>query len=300
MLTKKIGLLMGGESSERAVSLNTGKAIKAALNSLNYDVIVIDPQNQNYIEQLKTVNLVFNALHGTYGEDGLIQGLLECLKIPYTGTSVTGSAIAMDKVYSRVVLQQYGIPIMPFQQIDTIDEIDALEFQTATIIKPLNEGSSVGISLIETPDQLKQVATETLEKFGSILVEPYIKGQEVQIAVLNGKALGGVEIRPKNKFYDYEAKYISHDTEYILPPTISQEQLKELMHYSELCYTKLQCNGVIRVDFIIQNDTIYLLEMNTLPGMTETSLVPKIAAKAGVTFEQLCDTILSSATLHQR
>ncbi len=300
MNDKHIGLLMGGESSERAVSLKSGAAIKIALEKLQYHVTTIDPATDHYIDQLKGVDRVFNALHGTYGEDGLIQGLLECLKIPYTGTSVTGSAIAMDKIYSRMILQQSGIKTIPFEQIDTLDAIKHLSFQQPLMIKPINEGSSVGVSLVETSDQLSSVAQNALNQYGTIIVEPYIDGKEIQIAVLNGDALGGIEIQPSNQFYDYEAKYLSNDTKYIVPPEISQCTLDKLLKQSEHCFKTLRCNGVIRVDYLVQNEDTYLLEVNTLPGMTQSSLVPKIAAWAGYSFEDLCQHILQTATLHRR
>jgi len=296
--SSKIGLLIGGISSEREVSLKTGEAIFNALISLGYNVIKIDPQNENFIDLIKESDLIFNALHGRYGEDGLIQGLLETLKIPYTGSPVVSSAIAMNKVFTKEVLSYYNIPVIPFFELNNIDDFNNLKFDIPLVVKPANEGSSVGVTLVKDKKQLFNIVKESFDIYKELLIEPYIKGKEVQVAVLNGEVLGAIEIRPKREFYDYEAKYLSHDTEYILPAEISDKSLKKLFKYSEKIDKILKCNGVIRIDYIVTEKDNYLLEVNTLPGMTESSLVPKIANYKGLSFEILCEEILKSAKIH--
>ena len=294
----KIGLLIGGLSSEREVSLKTGTAIFNALVSLGYNVTKIDPKDENFIDLIKESDVIFNALHGRYGEDGIIQGLLESLKIPYTGSPVVSSSITMNKVFTKEILAFYNIPIIPFFELSTLKDMDNLKIDLPLVVKPANEGSSVGITLVKNKEQLLDVTKESLGIYGELLIEPYIKGKEVQVAVLNGEVLGAIEIRPKREFYDYEAKYISHDTEYILPAEISDDMLDLLFNYSKNINKILKCSGVIRIDYIVTDKEVLLLEVNTLPGMTESSLVPKIANYKGLSFEKLCEDILLNAKIH--
>jgi len=294
----RVGLLIGGVSSEREVSLKTGAAIYDALIKKGYDIIKIDPKSNDFLEKIGSIDVIFNALHGRYGEDGLIQGFLETLKIPYTGSSVVSSAISMNKVFTKEVLTNYNIPIIPFFELNDLAELKNLSFTTPLVVKPANEGSSVGISLVKDEKLLNDIVKESLEEYKELLIEPYIKGKEVQVAVLNGEVLGAIEIRPKREFYDYEAKYLSHDTQYILPAEISENELEQLFIYSKKINDILKCNGVIRIDYIVTEDDMFLLEVNTLPGMTASSLVPKIANYKGISFEDLCENILFSAKIH--
>lgn len=294
----KIGLLLGGLSSEREVSLKTGEAIYNALISLGYFVDKIDPKLDNLYKKSKDVDIVFNALHGRFGEDGIIQGFLETIQKPYTGSPVVSSSITMNKVFTKQILSFYQVPIISFKELSSLKDLESIEFDFPMVIKPANEGSSVGISLAKNKASLVKDVKEGLSKYGELLVEPYIKGQEVQVAVLNGKVLGTVEIQPENEFYDYDAKYVSHGTKYLTPANISDTVSNELFEYSKKINDILKCNGVIRIDYIVKENEIFLLEVNTLPGMTSTSLVPKIAKHNGMSFKELVDQIVKSAKVH--
>jgi D-alanine-D-alanine ligase len=294
----KIGLLLGGLSSEREVSLMTGEAIYAALVNLNYEVHKIDPKLDDLYEKSKKVDIIFNALHGRFGEDGLIQGFLETINKPYTGSPVVSSSITMNKVFTKQILSFYQIPVIKFKEISVLDDLDDVKFDFPMVVKPANEGSSVGISIVKNENNLIVDVKKGLEAYGELLVEPYIKGQEVQVAVLNGDVLGTVEIQPENEFYDYDAKYVSHGTKYFTPANVSDVVNNKLYEYSEKINKILKCNGVVRIDYIVQNEDIFLLEVNTLPGMTNSSLVPKIARNKGISFDELIDKIVSSARVH--
>jgi len=295
---KKIGLLLGGLSSEREVSLKTGDAIYNALISLGYSVVKIDPKTDDLYHKSQEVEIIFNALHGRFGEDGLIQGFLETIQKPYTGSPVVSSSISMNKVFTKQILSFYQIPIIEFKEISSLNDIESIKFDFPMVVKPANEGSSVGISLVKNKKALIKDVKKGLKTYSELLVEPYIDGQEVQVAVLNGEVLGTVEIQPENDFYDYDAKYVSHGTKYLTPAKISDFVNDNLFEYSKKINTILKCNGVIRIDYIVKGDNAYLLEANTLPGMTASSLVPKIARNKGMSFEELIDDIVKSAKVH--
>jgi D-alanine-D-alanine ligase len=239
---KTIGLLIGGISTEREVSLKTGEAIYNALIKLGYKVEKIDPKYDNLYEKSQKTDIIFNALHGRYGEDGLIQGFLETIKKPYTGSPVVSSAITMSKVFTKQILAFHKIPIIEFKEINTLEDYKSIDFDFPMVVKPANEGSSVGITLVKNEKELKNDIKKGIEKYKNLLVEPYIKGKEIQVAVLNGKVLGSIEIIPKNEFYDYDAKYVSHDTKYITPAEISNEINEKLFKYSEKINKILKCN----------------------------------------------------------
>ncbi len=297
---KNIVLLVGGKSSEREVSLKTGEAIFKALISLGYIVEKIDPANKDFLKKIIEINpdVVFNALHGTYGEDGIIQGVLELLEIPYTGSSVITSALTMNKIFTKQILSHYNIPVIPYKTYKKLPS--DTPFPLPIVLKPINEGSSVGVYLIKNMDDFIKYGTEIIIKYGELIVEPFIKGQEVQTFVLNGEAIGTIEIKPKREFYDYEAKYLSGDTSYIYPAQISEELHLELKRLSSEIYQILECSGAVRIDFMAKDEKVELLEVNTLPGMTEASLVPKIARAEGISFEELCEKILLSAKIHKK
>ncbi|MBN2694556.1 D-alanine--D-alanine ligase [bacterium] len=297
---KKIALLIGGKSSEREVSLKTGNAIFKALTSLGYNVEKVDPADNDFLKKIIEMkpDTIFNALHGTYGEDGIIQGVLELLGIPYTGSSVVTSALTMNKIYTKQILSHYNIPVIPYK---TYRELPLeTPFPLPVVLKPVNEGSSVGVYLIKNMDDFNKYALDIINRYGEVVVEPFIKGQEVQTFVLNGKAIGTIEIRPKREFYDYDAKYLSGDTNYIYPAEISEELHKSLKKISSKIYQILDCSGAVRIDFMAKDGKAELLEVNTLPGMTEASLVPKIAKAEGISFEELCEKILLSAKIHKK
>jgi D-alanine-D-alanine ligase len=302
--SKRIAVLMGGLSVEREVSLRTGAAVSGALKGLGYQVVDVDVQ-KDVAERLRTekIDVAFVALHGRYGEDGCIQGLLESLFIPYTGSGVLASSVGMDKVYAKQVFLARGISTPAYVAFET--EAAALAAQTSlpfgfpVVVKPSREGSSVGVRICKSPDAYEAAVKEAAKLAGSILVEKYIKGREVQGAVLDGDSMGAIEIVPKGEFYDYEAKYTSGSgTQYVFPAPLPPDQYKKVNEVCLAAHKALGCSGATRSDVICTPDGgVYLLEVNTLPGMTATSLLPKIAAGRGIDFASLCERLLLGASL---
>jgi len=295
MLTdKRIGVLMGGISAEREVSLRSGSAIYNALKGLGYNALSIDVGSDicDVLDKGK-IEAAFLALHGGYGEDGSIQGMLEVLGIPYTGSGVLASALAMDKEASKKVFLYHGIPVPPFTVIGSITGSPGPSFDFPWVIKPATEGSSVGVSIARDKGNFEK-ALETAFSYGSrVIVEKYIEGQEIHIGILNGRVLGGVEVRPSLEFYNYEAKYTPGLTEYILPPEITAETYERAKMTALSAHIALGCRGATRVDLRLNAEgEPYVLEVNTIPGMTETSLLPKIAGLAGFDFPGLIEEIL--------
>lgn len=301
MLTnKKIGVLMGGISAEREVSLRSGKAVFNALKNLGYNVVSMDVSS-NACEKLKKerIGMAFLVLHGGWGEDGSIQGLLDVMGIPYTGSGVLASALAMNKEASKKIFLYHKIPVPSFvvvSQKAVSRQLSAVSFSLPWVVKPVSEGSSVGVSIIKNKKQVKAAFEKCFEYGREIIVEKYIKGKEVQIGILNDKSLGGVEVRPSLEFYNYEAKYTPGLTEYILPPGISERTYKKAKDVALSSHKALGCSGATRVDLIIgKSGNPYVLEVNTIPGMTETSLLPKIARLAGLDFPRLIEEMLKDA-----
>ncbi|HJZ84401.1 MAG TPA: D-alanine--D-alanine ligase [Polyangia bacterium] len=301
---KKIGVLMGGLSAEREVSLKSGEAVYAALAERGHDVyrIFVDRDVDLVLRQLR-IDVAFLALHGRYGEDGCIQGLLEILGIPYTGSGVLASALAMDKVKSKEVLRLRNLPTPPSYVCERPGEVDPhdlhTEFGYPCVVKPADGGSSIGVSIVRDPVELEP-ALETAAQFsGRVLVERFVDGKEISVAVLGGLALGAVEIVPRVGFYDYGNKYTSGRTEYHFPARLSPERYRGVLELGEQAHDVLGCDGITRVDLIVSergNESI--LEVNTIPGLTPTSLVPKIAHGCGMDFGELCEEILGRARLH--
>jgi len=303
MLTdKKIGVLMGGTSAEREVSLRSGQAVFNALKNLGYNVASMDVST-DVCEALKKerIGIAFLVLHGGWGEDGSIQGLLEVMGIPYTGSGVLASALAMNKEASKKIFLYHKIPVPPFRVISKGPraisyQLSAVSFSLPWVIKPACEGSSVGVSIVKEKVELKTALETGFSHGKEIIVEKYIKGKEVQIGILNDKSLGGVEVRPSLEFYNYEAKYTPGLTEYILPPGISERTYKKAKDVALSSHKVLGCSGATRVDLIIgKSGNPYVLEVNTIPGMTETSLLPKIARLAGLEFPMLIEEMLKDA-----
>ncbi len=359
MLTdKKIGVLMGGTSAEREVSLKSGSAVFNALKNLGYNVVAIEivtnkvtvpvDSVSEQTQTLKTdtesdsslvtchssqicevirkegIDIAFIALHGGHGEDGSIQGLLEVMGIPYTGSGVLASALAMDKEASKKIFLYHKIPVPPFVIVtsdkqNTEDspptnpspsmgeglvgvEVWALgseliDFEMPWVIKPAKEGSSVGVSIVKDEGQLEAAIEKASSFGGKVIIEKYIEGKEVQIGILGERVLGGVEVRPSLEFYSYEAKYTAGLTEYILPPEIDEKIYERAKEIALSAHMALGCRGATRVDLIIDKDgNPYVLEVNTIPGMTEVSLLPKIAREAGLDFPELIEGILKLVT----
>jgi D-alanine-D-alanine ligase len=300
---KKVAVLYGGKSTERDVSLRTGKACADALVSKGHDVTLVDV-DEDLAARLREqrIDVAFNALHGRWGEDGCVQGLLEVLRVPYTGSGVLASAMGMDKVVAKAMFKALGLALIeyrvfPPERAASIAAAD-LPFGIPCVVKPSGEGSSVGVHLVKDPAKLAAACLDAATFKGDVIVERYVKGIEVNVAVLDGKALGAIEIVPANEFYDYAAKYTAGTTKYFYPARIPDAHRDRVTQAAEVAHRGLGCAGVTRVDFIVDQDgTPYILEINTLPGMTATSLVPKIAAGLGIPFPELCERILDSAAL---
>ncbi|AKJ06379.1 D-alanine-D-alanine ligase [Archangium gephyra] len=301
---KRVGVLFGGMSSEREVSLRTGAAVSKALRGLGYDVAEIDV-GKDLPARLaaEKVEVAFIALHGRYGEDGCVQGLLECMFIPYTGSGVMASSLGMDKVFAKQVFIAHGIPTPPYRAFHSGDEaraaVDSLPFGLPVVVKPSREGSSVGVHICKTRDEYLAAVEDASKLAGSILVEQYIKGREVQGGVLDNEALGVIEVVAAREFYDYEAKYKSGGTtQYLFPAPLPPDQYERVNQVCLAAHRALECSGGSRSDVILTpSGEVFLLEINTLPGMTESSLLPKIAAGRGIDFPGLCERLLQGATL---
>ncbi|MEK7238159.1 MAG: D-alanine--D-alanine ligase, partial [Nitrospirota bacterium] len=303
---KRIGVLMGGFSSERDVSIRSGLAIYQALQELGYNSVLIDV-GKDIVNVLKKekVKLAFLALHGGTGENGAIQGMLEVLEIPYTGSGVLASALAMDKEASKKIFMYHGLPVAPFVVVQRQEKNSKLrtqsselrtDFEMPWVVKPAAEGSSIGISIVKEQAGLVPALEKAFSLGKRAIIEKFVEGKEVHIGILGSRALGGVEVKPSLEFYNYEAKYTSGLTEYIIPPQIEDAVYEKAKNIALNAHTALGCSGATRVDLRIdENATPYVLEVNTLPGMTATSLLPKIAQSAGLSFKNLIEEIIRLA-----
>ena len=304
---KRVAVVMGGLSAEREVSLNTGAGVYQALAERGWDAVAIDwKPGESLARALEAagVAVVWNALHGTYGEDGAVQGLCACLGVACTGSGILASALAMDKVMSKRIFESVGVPTPRWQLLahagpaDASDAADALAARALPfVVKPAYEGSSVGVSIVEDRAQIAAAVQSARRHHGPVIVEDYIAGTEVFVGILDGAVLGSVEVRPATKFYDYEAKYKRTDTRYLLPPELPADVLARAEHFALAAYTALGCSGHARPDLrIAPGGEAFVLEVNTLPGMTATSLLPKIAKARGMDYGALCEAILASAS----
>ena len=303
---KRVAVVMGGLSAEREVSLNTGAGVLAALHEKSWDAVAIDWRQGTSLAGLLEASgaqVVWNALHGTYGEDGAVQGLCACLQLPCTGSGILASALAMDKVMSKRIFDSRGVltprwHLLPHDgPADGSDAPAVLaDFALPCVIKPANEGSSVGVSIVEDRAQLAAATAAARQFHGAVIAEDYIAGTEVFVGILDGRVLGSVEVRPTTKFYDYEAKYKRTDTTYLVPPELAADVIARAEQLALAAYTALGCSGHARPDLrISEAGEAFVLEVNTLPGMTKTSLLPKIARSIGVDYATLCEQILASA-----
>jgi len=302
MKGKRIGVLMGGLSAEREVSLKSGMAVHQAFLSLGYDSVAIDVR-QEVAEVLRQekIELAFIALHGRYGEDGCIQGVLELMGIPYTGSGVLASALAMHKLYSKQAFSAAGLTITPYIAVRHGESCsaEALPFNLPVVVKPVQEGSSVGVSIVKQAHELQAALDDAFRYDSLVLVERYVKGQEVQVGILDNLPIGAIEIVPKREFYDFEAKYSDGMAEHIFPARLDPSLYEKVQQLGLKAHQALGCDGYCRVDFLVtEAGDCYLLEVNTLPGMTALSLFPEIALKgAGLSFEALVERIACSAAL---
>ena len=305
MQRKKIGVVMGGPSAEREVSLNTGKAIVAALQEKEYDVVGIDLDPPNFVEQLREngIEIVFNAIHGLYGEDGRMQGALELMGIPYTGSGVLASAMAMDKGVSKRLFAAAGIPTPRYQLLHRqegwgvkVQQSILEEFEPPFVVKPSTQGSTIGLTIVQETKELADALEKAFSYDTEVLVEEFIDGSELTVGVLGGskpEALPVIEIVPYSGVYDYHAKYTKGATEYYVPARIDAETARHVKTVALEAFKVLGCSGVARTDIRLDpSNHPYVLEVNTIPGMTATSLVPKAAAAAGISFPDLCERIL--------
>lgn len=290
---RHIAVLMGGWSAEREVSLVSGKAVSKALGELGFSVSEIDVQRDiaAVLARLKP-DVAFNALHGRWGEDGAIQGLLEILNIPYTHSGVLASAVAMDKPVAKHLFAGVGIPCAEGRVLSRDDLLQAEPMARPFVVKPLNEGSSVGVHIVQPG-----VDWDLSDTPARVLVERYIPGREIQVAVMDGRALGAIEIRPKSGFYDYAAKYTAGLAVHVMPAPLATKAYDRVLDYAERAHRVLGCRGVTRSDFRYHEaeDEFYILETNTQPGMTPLSLVPEIAAHKGISFANLVAWLVDDA-----
>jgi len=289
---------MGGISHEREVSVRTGGAILKALQEGGYQAIGIEV-SADIVPRLveEHIDAAVIALHGRWGEDGTVQGLLELLHIPYTGSGVLASALAMNKIKTKEIFRYHGIPTPEF----TAPQEGALEdppFPPPWVVKPASEGSTIGIDIVMDATGLRKAVRSAREYDHQVLIERFIEGKELTVGILNGQPLPVIEIAPKGGFYDYRAKYTPGQTEYLCPARISDGKRDEVQGWGLKAYHALGCSGCARVDLrLSEGGKPFVIEVNTLPGMTETSLVPKAAAQAGISFLQLVEIILEEASL---
>lgn len=329
----KIAVLMGGTSAEREVSLASGIAIVHALRSRGHDVVTIDtargfiqPQEESSllpegvhaappaetggaltpielgdVPELRTADVAFLALHGGQGEDGTIQGLLELMGVPYTGTGPLGSGMAMDKDITKRLLRDGQVPTLPWRVTRAPDHaydpgaISELVGYPC-VVKPSRQGSSVGLTVVQQAEGLEEAVQLAARYDTEVMIEHFAKGRELTVGVLEDHALPPVEIRPKSGLYDYESKYTPGMTTYLCPAPLEEEIVAQVQAYALRAFRILRLRGYARIDFILANDQLYCLEANTLPGMTATSLLPKAAVAAGIAFPDLCERIAKSAS----
>jgi D-alanine-D-alanine ligase len=303
----KVGVIAGGISSEREVSLETGKGIYKSLLAMGYNTVFIDLKD-DFISKLKSINLAFIALHGKYGEDGTVQGLLELLKISYTGSGVMSSAMAMDKTFSKKIFKYEKINTPSFIEASSYNDSDLNKIDKEikkriiypVIIKPNRGGSTIGVSIVYDKSELSSGIKTAFNFDSKILIEKYIDGRLLTVSIIAGKpfTLPIIEIKPKSGFYDYKSKYTKGLTEYIVPAKLEKSISEEITNLALKSHRSLDCWGISRVDFILGDDKkIYVLEVNTIPGMTPTSLVPKAAEAAGISFDLLVEIVLNFASL---
>ena len=304
-MKKKILIISGGVSKEREISLQTGNQVAKELKKNGYKIKICEPNHNllNFTKKYKP-NIIFNGLHGQYGEDGYVQSILENIGIPYTHSGVTASAKAMDKEISKKIFIKHNILTPryikysydePYSKLNTIIK---KKFNYPVVIKPINEGSSVNVYICNQNNLKNRL--QKLRSYREILIEKYIPGREIQAAILVNKKLGAIELKPKRKFYDYEAKYNSKaKTEHIIPVDLTKKKFNELMSISLKAHNLLGCRGVTRSDFKYYKGKFYLLEINTQPGMTKLSLVPEISAYRGISFIGLINLILKDASTNK-
>jgi D-alanine-D-alanine ligase len=296
MRNNKIAVLYGGKSNEREVCIKTGNAVYNTLVKNGYNKVYLIDVDKDICIKLNELrpDICFIALHGTYGEDGKIQGLLEMLEIPYTGSGVAANAIAFDKDITKKLFKLYEINTPEYCLADNIENV-----KYPCIVKPAREGSTIGISIVENESELKPAIDEARKFDDKVIIEDFIQGKEITVSILNGEVLPQIYIKPKSGFYDYESKYTKGKTEYLFETGISKEKEQEINDFALKAYQALSCEGAARVDFIFDGENAWALEINTLPGMTETSLLPKSVERAGMNFLRLIEELLKGASINK-
>jgi len=302
-----IVILLGGLSREREISFLTGAACLKALKKRGYKVKELDAKG-NFIEKLKKMKpkIVFNALHGKYGEDGFVQSVLESLKIPYTHSGVLSSSLAMDKELSRILFRKNKIITPKYFLLVSRDKkeiekkLQKNKINFPIVIKPTNEGSSLGVYICKNKKDFNKNYQKLEKKYNQIIVEEYIPGKEIQVAVMGKKALGAIELAPSREFYDYNAKYSAKaKTKHIMPANLIKKKYSEALYLAKKAHKILKCRGITRSDFKFHKKKFYLLETNTQPGMTQLSLVPEIAKHYGIKFDDLVVWMLNDASINR-
>ena len=305
-MIKKILILGGGISKERSISIQTAKAVLNALKKKNYKAIICEPDGNltNIIKKFKP-DVVFNALHGRFGEDGYIQTILENEKVKYTHSGVLASSIAMDKEISKKIFIKNNILTPKYIKYNFAENLSLKKYlipmiekklNFPVVIKPINEGSSVNVYICNKKNVINNI--KKLSHYKEILIETFIPGREIQVAIMGKKKLGAIELKPKRKFYDYEAKYNSKaKTKHIIPVELSKTNQNKIMNIALKTHNLIGCQGVTRSDFKFNKNKFYLLEINTQPGMTKLSLVPEIAEYAGISFIELIEWIIKDASI---
>jgi D-alanine-D-alanine ligase len=298
-----VALLAGGISSEREVSLHSGEQVHEALDKTKYNILRYDPQSDlaRLVQDAPRIDIALIILHGPFGEDGTVQGLLDLLDIPYQGSGVLGSALAMNKVVTKQLYEKAGLPVIPYAVYDRNETVDvekcAAQIGLPLVVKPVQAGSSVGMSIIKSAADLQGALNKAGEFDNSILVESYIEGTELTAGVIGNKTLEAlplIEIIPDetHEFFDYEAKYTAGITQEICPARIDAELTLKAQNYAKTAHRALFCKGYSRSDMILKDREMYVLETNTIPGMTATSLFPQAAQKAGMSFSQVLDRLI--------
>ena len=301
---KNILVVLGGTSGERAVSLESGKACLNALKKKGYKVKSFDPKFKNFnLINKKNVDVIFNALHGRDGEDGVAQSYFEYLKVPYTHSGVISSFNAMNKISSKKIFIANKIKTPKFFSVKRIElkkKFFTKKINFPIVAKPVNEGSSLGVEICKNKKKFSKSIIRLLKKYDEIILEEYIGGQEIQVAVINGKPIGAIELIPRRHFYDYKAKYTKKaKTKHIMPARLSKKKYAEVLNIAKKAHQVLNCRGVTRSDFKFFKNKFYLLEINTQPGMTSLSLVPEIVSYTGLSFENLVEKILLDASINR-
>ena len=308
-LKKKILVILGGNSREREISLESGKSCILALKKIGYKVLKFDPKYFSF-QKIKKNNpdIIFNALHGKEGEDGKIQSFFEYFRIPYTHSGVLSSMIAMNKYFSKQLFVKnkirtpnyFFLSNKDYPNVSLMKKIKKNKLKFPIVIKPNDEGSSIGVKICKNIKLLKQELKKLQKKYDNLIFETYIPGQEIQAAVMGGKSIGAIELRPKRKFYDYQAKYKkSAKTLHLMPAAISKKKYNEVLRISEKANKILKCKGIVRCDFRFHRNKFFLLEVNTQPGMTKLSLVPEIAKYYKISFVNLVKWMVNDSGINR-